>query len=235
MGPGVEPGPIRSAEPAYRRPVLATPTLADLRETSALFTGLGDVDRATRELEEATRPRLDLALAAHGDALLLWLNAWGCRIRVPRPGEPMPFQDSIRVWWADWDGALPTRALARLGEADIARLGAAHDALAALTVTAGDPVRTLSSTAAAKTLFAIRPRTVMPWDKGIAVALHGARDGAAFARHQRLGREWARALLDETGLTETRLVAAVGRPGAPLAKLLDEYCYVRITYAARER
>jgi hypothetical protein len=65
------------------------------------------------------------------------------------------------------------------------------------------------------------------------VALHGARDGNAFARHQRLGREWAMALLDETGLAEPQLAVAAGRPGASLAKLIDEYCYVRITYATR--
>ena len=75
----------------------------------------------------------------------------------------------------------------------------------------------------------------MPWDAAIALALHGARDGDAFARHLRLGREWARALLAETGLTESNLVAAAGRPMTPLAKVLDEYCYVRITYARRAR
>jgi hypothetical protein len=235
MGPGAQPGPIRfSTEPAYRRAVLTTPTLADLRETSAIFTSFGDVDRATRELEAATHPALDLANPGHRDALLRWLNAWGCRIRMPRAGEPTPFQDSIGAWWAEWGGALPTRPLARLDETDIARLGAAHEALSALPVTAGDTVRTLSSTAAAKALFAIRPRTVVPWDAAIAVAMHGARDGEAFARRQRLGRDWARALLHGTGLTETKLSAAAGRPGVPLAKLLDEYCYVRITYARRE-
>jgi hypothetical protein len=93
--------------------------------------------------------------------------------------------------------------------------------------------RTLSSTAAAKALFALRPRTVMPWDAAIALALHGARDGDAFARHQALGRGWADALLADTRLTEPRLAAAAGRPGASLAKLLDEYCYMGITYAAR--
>jgi hypothetical protein len=215
--------------------VLATPTLADLRAAAATFISLGAVDRASRELEAATGRRLDLALPTHRDALLRWLNAWGCRIRMPRPGEPRPFQESMAAWWAEWGERVPTRPLARLGETEIERLGAAHDALSALPVTAGTTVRTLSSTAAAKMLFAIRPRTVMPWDGAIALALHGARDGAAFARHQRLGRDWAHALLAGTGLTEAKLVAAAGRPGVPLAKLLDEYCYVRITYARRGR
>ena len=209
--------------------------LADLRDACARFAALGQVDRATHELRAATGRHVDLDLAPHRDALLEWLNAWGCRIRVPRSGEPTPFHDSIAGWWTEWSGALPSTPLHRLRKADITRLGDAHASLAALRVTAGARPRTLSSTAAAKALFVLRPRTVMPWDAAIALALHGARDGEAFARHQRLGRYWASALFLETGLTEPRLAAAVGRPGMSLAKLLDEYCYVRITYEGRGR
>jgi len=215
--------------------VLSAPTLDDLRAASATFTSLGAVDRATRELDDVTHGALDLANPGHADALLRWLNAWGCRIRIPRQGEATPFQDAVGAWWAEWGGAMPSRPLARLGERDIARLGAAHDALSALPVTAGAPVRSLASTAAAKMLFALRPRAVMPWDAAIALALHAARDGNAFARHQRLGREWASAILAGTSLTERQVSVAVGRPGATLAKLLDEYCYVRITYRGRAR
>jgi len=211
------------------------PTLDDLRDACARFAALGQVDRATHELLAATGGHVDLDLALHRDALLAWLNAWGCRIRTPRLGEPTPFQDSIATWWEEWRDALPTRPLERLSDADIVCLGTAHASLAALRVTAGLRPRTLSSTAAAKALFALRPHTVMPWDAAIARALHGARDGEAFARHQALGRGWACALLTETGLTEPRLAAAVGRPEMSLAKLLDEYCYVRITYDGRGR
>jgi hypothetical protein len=213
--------------------VLAAPTLADLRAAVAIFGALGDLDRATRELRAATGGNLDLAVAAHREALLVWLNAWGCRIRTPRRGEPTPFQDSLVNWWAEWGGPLPTQPLARLRDRDTTTIGEAHASLAALPAAGGPRPRTLSSTGAAKVLFALRPRTVMPWDAAIALALHGARDGDAFARHQRLAREWARALLIETGLSEAKLAAAAGRPGRTLAKLLDEYCYVRITYAAR--
>jgi hypothetical protein len=213
--------------------MLRPPTLDDLRASSATFTSLGDVDRATRELWAVTGRRLDLAVPGHRDALLTWLNAWGCRIRLPRPGESTPFQDSIGAWWEEWAGALPSRPLHRLTDSDVRRLGEAHASLAALPVTAGVPIRRLSSTAAAKALFALRPQTVMPWDAAIALALHGARDGDAFARHQALGREWSRSLLAGTGLTESRLTAAARRPGSTLARLLDEYCFVHITYAGR--
>ena len=55
------------------------------------------------------------------------------------------------------------------------------------------------------------------------------RDSAAYARHQRLGRGWARRILAEAGRDEAALADALGRPGRTLAKMLDEYCYLAIT------
>ncbi|MFE2152842.1 hypothetical protein ACFXAO_22715 [Streptomyces lavendulae] len=70
----------------------------------------------------------------------------------------------------------------------------------------------------------------MPWDAAIATRLHGARDAAAFDRHLRTGRAWARAALAESGLDEEELTARLGRPGLPLAKVLDEYLYVTLSH-----
>ncbi len=90
----------------------------------------------------------------------------------------------------------------------------------------------MGPTAAAKALYALRPRAVMPWDLMIAERLHGGRDAVAFTAHLRLGRDWARQLLRDTGWDEPRLAAELGQPGASLARLLDQYCYVRFTLGA---
>ena len=87
--------------------------------------------------------------------------------------------------------------------------------------------RTMGATAAAKALYALRPRAVMPWDQTI------ADDSTAVGRSLRrppasrpgLGRQ----LLGDTGWDEPRLAAELGQPGASLARLLDQYCYVRFT------
>jgi hypothetical protein len=73
----------------------------------------------------------------------------------------------------------------------------------------------------------------MPWDAAIAEARHGTRDAAAFGRHQRLGRDWARAALAESGLGAAELPPALGRPAVSLAKVLDEYLYVTVTLAGQ--
>ncbi|MFD8149017.1 MmcQ/YjbR family DNA-binding protein [Streptomyces sp. NPDC059708] len=202
------------------------PGLARLREAAEVFGAFPGVDRSWLALRADTAPGLDLSGAEHRAALHRWLNAWGCRIRYPREGEPDLFGEGLAHWWSR-HGALPESRLAALSDREIGRLAAAYGELAALPVGR----RGLGPTAAAKALFALRPDTVMPWDAAIAQRLWGARDEAAFARHLTTGRAWARAALAESGgLDEAALAAELGRPGLPLAKLLDEYLYVTITH-----
>jgi hypothetical protein len=190
-------------------------------------------DRSDEVLRAATNPEMDFARPDHRHALHRWLNAWGCRIRLPREGESDPFDVAIESWWVLERDSLREihRPLAQLSDDDLGRLGAAYDSLT-VSIVAFDKngtSRSMGPTAAAKTLYALRPRSVMHWDLAIAAHLHGARDGAAFARHLALGRDWANSLLRESGLDEADLVAALGSPGSTLARILDQYCYVRYT------
>ncbi|MEU5694666.1 hypothetical protein [Actinosynnema sp. NPDC020468] len=205
-----------------------TPTLATLRASALTFGGYDQPDRSWSALTLATAPGLDLALPAHRDAAHVWLNAWGCRIRKPRDGEPRVFDEAVAAWWERWHTGLPAREvwLAELSDEDAAALG---ECFADLAATRAAPTRTLGPTAASKLLFALRPNALMPWDNLIAQRLHGARDGAAYTRHLTTGRTWARAVLAESGLAEAVLVEQLGRPGGSLAKVLDEYCYLVYT------
>jgi hypothetical protein len=202
------------------------PTVADLRRTSEVFNGFAGVDDSWLRLMRDTAPGLDLSFAEHRTLLLRWLNSWGCRIRYPKPGEPAPFDSGVSVWWQAFGAALPQVSLVVLEDSDIDGIAAAY---AALTATAASERRTLGPTAAAKALYALRPRTIMPWDAAIAAQLHGRRDESAFAEHLRLGRAWARAVLAEAGAEEDTLPGLVGRPSVSPAKILDEYLYVTIT------
>jgi hypothetical protein len=207
------------------------PTVAALAHSVAVFTGFANVDRAERQFATDTAPRPDLGRFDHRAALLRFLNSWGCRIRLPRPDEPDLFDAGIAAWWVTFSPTLPRPSLDRLSDAAIRRLVAPFDALAAVRVA---PTRTLGSTAAAKALYVLRPRSVLPWDAAIATTLHGGRDGAAFARHLTLGRGWANALLAEIGaggrsVTAAEAPALLGRGSVSLAKILDEYAFVTIT------
>jgi hypothetical protein len=205
------------------------PTLAELRAAAAVFAGYGTVDAGWERWAAETGPAADLSDPAHRTALHRWLNSWGCRLRYPRPGEPDLLADGLAEWWRRHAADLPPVSLMALTDPQIDRLAEAYAALQALPA---GPTRTLGPTAAAKALYALRPAAVMPWDAAIAARLHGGRDGAAFARHLRCGRAWARAVLAESGLTERQLPAELGRGSVPLAKVLDDYLYVTITAAA---
>jgi hypothetical protein len=211
----------------------AAPDMADLRRSAAVFTSLGDIDGAWLALQRQTAPGLELSRPGHRELLLRWLNSWGCRIRYPRDGEPALFDRGVAQWWEAFGPALPAASLPSLSDDDIDQVAAAYAALAAINVSEGRTRRSLGPTAAAKALYALRPATVMPWDAAIAQRLHGQRDGAAFARHQRLGRGWAQALITEAGGDEAAVAALAARPGISLAKVLDEYLYITVTFAGR--
>lgn len=208
------------------------PDLAGLNRTAAVFNGFANVDTTWLRLIEDTSPAIDLARADHRTLLLRWLNSWGCRLRYPRDGEPAPFDTGVARWWRCWRSALPSASIARLSDDEIDEVAAAYAALASTEVSAA-PRRSLGPTAAAKALYALRPDAIMPWDAAIAQRLHGGRDGAAFGRHQRLGRTWATAVIAEAGADEQALPRLVGRPAVSLAKILDEYLYVSITMSGQ--
>jgi hypothetical protein len=210
-------------------------TLEAVRAGVSMFAASYGVDGSDAGLAPATAVggEVDLSLAEHRRALHRWLNAWGCRIRYAQPGEADLFDAGIASWWSRRCAGLVTvtGTLSDLSDDQITWLSAAFEDLATVPVarTVAGTDRTMGATAAAKALYALRPRTVMPWDLKIAQRLHGGRDTIAFAAHLRLGRDWARQLLRDTGWDEPRLAAEVGQPGASLARLLDQYCYVRFT------
>jgi hypothetical protein len=218
---------------------IAPPDLAAVAAATAGFLELGDPDRSWSVLLERTRPALDLSRPEHRTALHTWLNAWGCRLPYPPPGGTTEFDGGIAAWWRRWSPTLPAPglSLARADDTTIAGLAVAYGDLSATPVGTPRRARTLGPTAAAKTLYALRPAVAMPWDAAIALRLHGARDAAAFERHLRMGRSWALSLLAETGLAGSReseetLAATLGRGGVSLAKVLDEYCYMVCTRGA---
>jgi len=185
------------------------PTLDDLRRVAGVF---GDSKDA---------PALDLSRHDHREAALTWLNSWACRI----PRGPL-FGEGVATWWKR--SRLPeVPRLVEVSDADIVAIAEAFGKLSALDLGR----RTLGPTAAAKLLYALRPHGIVPWDKEIAMQLHGARDPAAFAAHQHLTRRWARALVQGTCVAEEDLPAYVGRDGVSLAKLLDEYTFLKATAA----
>ena len=211
-------------------------TLDAVRAGVSMFAASYGVDASDAGLASEADGEVDLSLVERRRALHRWLNAWGCRIRYARPGEPDLFDAGLAAWWGRRRGDLATVTgpLSDLSDDQITCLSVAFEDLSSLPIarTVAGTDRTMGPTAAAKALYTLRPRAVMPWDLMIAERLHGGRDEIAFGAHLRLGRDWARQLLGDTGWDEPQLAAELGQPGASLARLLDQYCYIRFTLGA---
>jgi hypothetical protein len=211
--------------------VLDDVSVADVRTACAYFAGDGRPDKSFALLREATSGVIDLALVEHRNALFEWVEAWGCRIRRPLPGEPTPFQQSLAEWWPLWrrDAPPSDAQLTDLSDAQIDLIANAYSDLRARPAALGARPRSVAATAAAKVMHALRPLAIVPWDANIAKRLYRANGPSAFAAHQRACAALAQRLLVEARCTASELPAVVGRPGESIAKVIDEYCYVRIS------
>lgn len=194
-------------------------------------------DRSLAALRAATGGAPDPVIPQHCDSLLRWLNQWGCRIRLPRAGEPEVFARELAAWWSARGAQLPTAPLHQLEDQQIDLLAQAYADLAARPATTAVPVgprgraRRVAPTAAAKLMFVLRPETVTAWDARIAQRTVGGTSAQHFAAHLRRARRWCVDVLAEAehaGIDDD-IPMHVGRPTSTVAKLLDEWHYLTIT------
>jgi hypothetical protein len=96
------------------------PSLFGVAYASRLFREV-DEAQAFEKLRDNTGRALDLQYPdtnGHAQALLKWLNKWGCRIPKKAPGSL--FQ-SWAKWWQQWNQRLPNAdlELVNAGECDL--------------------------------------------------------------------------------------------------------------------
>jgi hypothetical protein len=199
----------------------------------AEFGALVGVEASSQRLAAATGGQVDLRVEAHRVALITWLRAWGCR-HLRRADTPRT-AEALRTWWEAWGDKLPGEraTLTGLGEADLLVAGQAYDALratpaAARSVKGREIGVAFGDTAAAKGMFALRPRVFLPWDEPIRLAFGRAGGGDAYVRLLRLSAAALEGLAQRLGVSVTDLPATLGRPESPPPKLVDEFLWIKI-------
>jgi hypothetical protein len=191
-------------------------------------------DRSLKLLRSACADGVDLGDPVHRDAVLRWLRTWGCRhLRLVDIGRT---SSGLLSWWRRYGDALPGIAneLSELGDEQINAVGPAYSALASMPAAGRSASREVTvsfgSTAAAKTLFAIRPRAFPPWDDSIRAAFgFGAADGQAFTTYLALVADTLRGVATRVGVPISELPAVLKRRDSPPPKLVDEYLWVRLS------
>jgi hypothetical protein len=133
----------------------------------------------------------------------------------------------LAEWNAQWALSLPQAnvELAVVGDEDLDILADAYNALRALP---------LGPTAAAKTLFAVRPEIAIPWDDPIRAQFklnRGDRDD--YRMMLGLSRDEAKMVVADAahrGVENRQYIPrAIGSPDRTLVRLLDEYHWITIT------
>jgi len=169
--------------------------------------------------------------------LFSWLRKWGCR-QFTEKDEPRA-TDNLKEWSAEYGELLLNNSapLDKLSDADLIRVQEAFDELARKKASLRGKQTPPSEVSfgpvgAAKILFALRPRTFIPWDGKIAGDFHCPMNGKGyvqFLRHIQGVMAELSELCKACGFTLVDLPRKLGRRGTTVPKLIDEYYWIRIT------
>ncbi len=209
-------------------------SIDDLRERVTAYAVATDYDDSLNILNRRTGASLDLGNADHRTAVLAWLRQWGCR-HLNRSSE-VTSSAALGAWAHTWVPKLPdtARVITELSTVEITTVAVAYDHLAetvagARRLATRDGLVTFGPTAAAKTMYALRPNVCAPWDDPIRNGLGMGGNDAAYRTYLRLIALTLTKTTEQAGVAPEDLPALVGRSGSSPPKLIDEYLWMRIT------
>jgi len=211
-------------------------TVFRLKYACGLYRDFTHFDAALDKFRKSTQ---DISLQDEGyrTALLKWLNAWFCRqFKIEHHAIA---SQQLLDWGSKWLPCLPKDgvSLLDLSEAELTLAAQAYGDLSrrkAATRRRGerDVTVTFGPTGAAKVLYALRPEAFPPWDTAIRQELgySGSPESYRLFLEHVTGR--VQELINDArrfGVGAEDIPATVGREGASLVKLIDEYCWITIT------
>lgn len=212
-------------------------TLSELALACFVYGRLTDYDNSYRLFLEITGGSPNLSDSEHREALLVWLNQWGCRQFALKYHEQA--SGEILSWHNEYSPTLfpRERDLWQLAEAELASAAAAYESLSSRIASyrkrngGRSPVK-FGPTGAAKILFAVRARALLPWDDSIRKGLGYDNSRAAYLSFLTS----AKSVLEElatscqrNGFQLADLPRVLDRPLSSVPKLIDEYNWVTIT------
>ena len=211
--------------------------LDDLRKRVGEYKIATDYDGSLNILRRRVGATLRLDSADHRTAVLAWLRQWGCR-GLDLASE-MTSAGALLAWADAWVPHLPesARSLTELSPDEIVTVAIAYGQLASAVAgvrhrARGDSEVTFGPTAAAKTMYALRPNACAPWDGPIRYGLGLSENDAAYRSYLQLVGHALIKTADRAGVAVEKLPRLVGRPDSSPPKLIDEYLWMRITRGA---
>jgi len=212
-------------------------TLSELAFACFLYGRLTDYDNSYHLFLEITGGSPDLSNSEHRKALLKWLNQWGCRQFALDHHEHA--SGEILSWHNEHGPTLfpRDRNLWELSEAELASAGAAYESLSSRIASyrkregRAVPV-SIGPTGAAKILFAIRPRALVPWDDPIRKSLGYENSQVSYLSFLRSVKSVLEGLAEacqRNGFQLADLPRLLQRSHSSVPKLIDEYYWITTT------
>jgi hypothetical protein len=212
-------------------------TLSELAFTCYCYGCRSENDRAYLAFIQATNGEPNVANANHRQAIVEWLNDWGCRQFAIEHHELA--KQELLEWYRQFSTRLPLQAIEvwDLREDDYAILRDAFGSLADRTASyrkrGNNQLRVrFGSTGAAKILFTLRPNTYAPWDEPIRDSLRYNGSADSYIEYLQtisglLGE--LRPACERHGFELRDLPTRLLRPNSSVPKLIDEYLWMTIT------
>jgi hypothetical protein len=208
--------------------------LGDLRGRVSRYAIASGYDRRLRMFKGRIGAALELDNADHQSVLLDWLRQWGCR-HLSHASEPTAAA-ALGTWAQQWVSLLPHpgEPLVSLSSENIIVVAIAYGQLAEMIagerlLAKGPTNVNFGPTAAAKTMYALRPNACAPWDEQIRDELGFGENDAAYRWYLQLIAQTLCRTADRAGTTVVDLPTLAERPGSSPPKLIDEYLWTRIT------
>lgn len=212
-------------------------TLSELAFACFLYSQLTGDDNSYLLFLRVTKGSPDLSNPKHRKALLVWLSQWGCRQFALQYHEHA--SGELLSWHNEYSPILfpRNRNLWELTEPELDSVGAAYESLSNQTASyrtrngKAFPV-SVGPTGAAKILFAVRPRALLPWDGSIRESLGYGKSQASYLSYLRNVKSTLGELAtscERNGFQMVDLPQQLGRPNSTVPKLIDEYHWVTKT------
>lgn len=212
-------------------------SLGALAYASNVYNAMTDFGSSFREFQRRVHPKPDLDDADHRQALLTWLNAWGCRHLALACHEDVSRE--LVSWYTLARYRLPGSAdrLADMGDGVLDKFAELFDDLS--TLPAREVVRngsrfliSFGPTAASKTLFALHPHAFLAWDAVIRKGFSADGSGASYVRFLKASRHKASEIAEQCsrqGLDVEDFPKRLGRGDSTTAQLIGEYYWITMT------
>jgi len=212
-------------------------TLGKIAVACLLFDSLTAYNTSLGDFKSTTGDRLDLLIKEHRDALMHWLNAWGCRHLSKNQHQVA--SKSILDWYRNSCAALFSDETPLWQfedqEIDIAAnaYGSLKDRIGARHYRHGNKLEAhIGPTAASKILFALRPKALMPWDEAMRKYFGYSGSPGSYFEYLIEIRDLTShigELCRNKGFQVDDLPQKLGRPNSTVLALVNEYIWVAVT------